>query len=144
MKYRCFRHMWEGQGVCTACASEPLVVPPLTAGEVLQAHDRVLAGVKNDSEKAARPELLPVEALEEISKVLAFGAKKYADNNWRGGFKWTRVLGALFRHLYAWGRGEDKDPETGLSHLAHAGCNILFLLTFELTKTGQDDRHRYG
>lgn len=103
-----------------------------------------LAGIKDDSAKASRPELLPPEALEEISKVLAFGAKKYAENNWRGGFKWTRVLGATFRHLYAWARGIDKDPETGLSHLAHAGCNVLFLLTFEVTKTGQDDRHKYG
>lgn len=103
-----------------------------------------LGGIKHDSEKPSRPELLPPEALEEISKVLAFGAKKYADNNWRGGFKWTRVLGATFRHLYSWARGEDKDPETGLSHLAHAGCNVLFLLTFEVTKTGQDDRHKYG
>lgn len=107
-----------------------------------QAHVPQLGGLKNDSEKAARPELLPTEALEEISKVLAFGAKKYEDNNWRRGFKWTRVLGALFRHLYAWARGEDKDPETGLSHLAHAGCNVLFLLTFELTGAGQDDRFR--
>lgn len=95
---------------------------------------------KNDSDKAHRPELLPAEALLEISKVFAFGAKKYSDNNWRGGFKYTRVLGALLRHLFAFMRGEDNDPETGLSHIAHAGCNVLFLLTFILTKTGTDDR----
>lgn len=99
-----------------------------------------LGGVKHDTEKASRPELLPLEALTEVSKVLAFGAKKYADNNWRGGFKFTRVLGATFRHLFAWATGENKDPETGLSHLAHAACNVLFLLTFELTGTGEDDR----
>ena len=99
-----------------------------------------LGGKKNDSEKLVRPELLPVEALEEIAKVLAFGARKYEANNWRKGFKWMRTFGALLRHLYAWARGEDNDPETGLSHLAHAGCNVLFLLTFVLTKTGEDDR----
>jgi len=101
-----------------------------------------LAGVKHDSEKDSRPELLPLEALTEVSKVLAFGARKYQDNNWRGGFKFTRVLGATFRHLFAWSTGQDKDPETGLSHLAHAACNVLFLLTFEVTKTGEDDRYK--
>jgi hypothetical protein len=95
--------------------------------------------VKADGEKV-RLELLPTEALEEIAKVLTFGAKKYDDNNWRKGFKWLRVIGATFRHLYAWVRGESKDPETGISHLAHAGCNILFLITFEKTGTGTDDR----
>jgi hypothetical protein len=96
-------------------------------------------GIKYDGEKP-RLDLLPTEALEEIAKVLTFGAKKYNDNNWRAGFKWTRVLGALLRHLFAWSRGEDLDPETGLSHMAHAGCNVLFLLTFVLTESGVDDR----
>ncbi len=83
---------------------------------------------------------LPQEALMEIAKVMDFGAKKYSANNWRLGFKWLRVYGSLMRHLWSWVLGEDKDPETGLSHLAHAGCNVLFLLTFVLTQTGTDDR----
>jgi hypothetical protein len=83
---------------------------------------------------------LPMEALVEIAKVMEFGAKKYSLDNWRKGFAWMRIMGSLLRHLYAWARGEDLDPETGLSHIAHAGCNILFLLTFILTKTGTDDR----
>lgn len=98
-------------------------------------------GVKFDDGKPDLS-LLPPEALTEIAKVLTFGAKKYAAHNWRKGFKWTRVFASTLRHLFAWLRGEDLDPETGLSHLAHAGCNVLFLLTFVLTKTGEDDRYK--
>ncbi len=87
-------------------------------------------------------ELLPSEALEEIAKVLAFGKKKYDAWNWAKGFKWTRLIGAAIRHLYAYQRGEDKDPESGLSHIAHAGCCILFLLQHDLSKLGEDDRYK--
>ena len=85
-------------------------------------------------------ELLPVEALIEIAKVMAFGAEKYGRHNWRKGMAWSRLVGAILRHLFAWMLGEDKDPESGLSHLAHAGCDLLFLLTYELKELGTDDR----
>lgn len=90
--------------------------------------------------------LMPWDAVEEINKVLDFGAKKYAAHNWKvdGGFKWTRVFGSACRHLFAWARGEDKDPESGLSHLAHLGCNVLFLLHYSLNakKYNKDDRQK--
>lgn len=88
--------------------------------------------------------LMPFEAVEEINKVLEFGAKKYEAHNWKkgSGFKYTRLLGSLLRHIFAYMRGEDKDPESGLSHLAHAGCNVIFLLYYEKYKTkyNNDDR----
>lgn len=88
--------------------------------------------------------LLPIESVEEIIKVLEFGATKYDDWNWStgNGFKYTRVFNATMRHLWAWFRGEDNDPETGLSHWAHAGCNVLFMLHFIKNKEryNQDDR----
>lgn len=76
--------------------------------------------------------LMPFEAVEEINKVLEFGAKKYAAHNWCDGpgFKYTRVLNSLLRHVFAFLRGEDNDPESGLSHMAHAGCNVLFILYY--------------
>lgn len=100
-----------------------------------------VTGRKDDSGKV-RLDLLPPEALTEIAKVLTFGAQKYAAHNWRGGFVWSRTIAALLRHFFAWMRGEDNDPETGLSHIAHVGCNVLFLLTFIITKTGIDDRFK--
>lgn len=103
--------------------------------------DPAADGTKFDDGKADLS-LLPPEALVAIAEVLTFGAKKYAPHNWRKGFKWTRLFASLVRHLFAWLRGEDLDPETGKSHLAHAGANVLFLLTFALTKTGTDDRFK--
>lgn len=98
-------------------------------------------GVKFDSNKIP-VELLPTQALEEIAKVLAFGAKKYASWNWAKGMNWSRLIGACIRHLYAYARGEDKDPESGLSHIAHAGCCVLFLLQYDISKLGTDDRYK--
>ncbi len=90
--------------------------------------------------------LMPWDAVEEINKVLDFGAKKYAAHNWKvdGGFKWTRVFGSLCRHIFAWARGEDLDHESKLPHLAHAGANILFLLHYAKNKTTypKDDRQK--
>ena len=96
-------------------------------------------GIKHDAEKN-RLDLLPCDALEEIAKVLTFGATKYGDYNWALGMKWSRPYGALLRHMFAWFKGEENDQETNLSHLAHAGCCILFLLSYGLRKVGMDDR----
>ena len=98
-------------------------------------------GIKHDQDKI-RVELLSSIALLEISKVMTYGAKKYTSNNWRGGISWSRVLGASLRHLLAYLGGQDKDPETGLSHLAHAGCCVMFLLEYEVTHPELDDRYK--
>jgi len=78
--------------------------------------------------------LLPLAALEEILRGLMFGAQKYGADNWMVGCKWNLYYDAAMRHLTAWYKGSDRDEESGLSHLAHAGCCILFLLTFSLFK----------
>jgi hypothetical protein len=100
-----------------------------------------ITGIKFDDNKN-RLDLLPLDAIEEIGKVMTFGAvvKEYGDRNWENGFKWSRLLGALFRHIFAFWRGENYDPESKLPHLAHAGCCILFLLAHFLRKIGEDDR----
>ena len=99
-------------------------------------------GTKHDQGKV-RVELLSPIALEEIAKVLTFGAKKYGDNNWRKGLNYTRLIGAAFRHLLAFMRGEDMDPESGLNHLAHLGCCVMMLLEQVLLgKEELDDRYK--
>ena len=84
--------------------------------------------------------LLPGDALEEIVQVLEFGSIKYSARNWEKGMAWHRPFAALMRHMWAWWRGENADPETGLSHLAHAGACVLFLIAYEHRKVGTDDR----
>ena len=99
-----------------------------TRAEILEDKDVPLLGRKYDGEKL-RWDLLPWEPTEEVVKVLTFGAKKYAPNNWKyvPGRRW-RYIGAAYRHLKAWICGEKLDVETGLHHLAHAACCLLFLL----------------
>jgi hypothetical protein len=96
-------------------------------------------GVKFDSKKIG-VWMLPVDPLEDIARVLDFGAQKYAAYNWTGGISYSRIYGSLLRHLWAWWKGEDLDPESGLSHLSHAGCNILFLLQYARSRKEFDDR----
>ena len=84
--------------------------------------------------------LIPPEAMYEIARVFTFGADKYTANNWRNGFNWIRVGSAVLRHIYSWIGGEDNDPESGCSHLAHAVCGLMFLLTFQAKNIGEDDR----
>lgn len=98
-----------------------------------------LEGRKDDTGKLPW-HLLPGDALEEIVKVLQFGANKYAERNWEAGMKWSRPFAALMRHAWAWWRGEQTDKETGLSHLAHAGCCLLFLLAYSVRNKQGDDR----
>lgn len=96
-------------------------------------------GVKHDTQKP-RLDLIPTEAIVEIAKVLTFGAIKYDEWNWARGMKWSRVIGAAERHIGAFKGGEDIDPETGLSHIAHAACNLMFLLFYEQHRRDNDDR----
>ncbi len=101
----------------------------------------LVGGKKNDSDKT-RMELLPIEALEEIAKVFTFGAKKYDDWNWQKGFKSSRLVGSTMRHLFVWLKGENLDPESGLSHMSHCGCNVLMLIWFITKSRGIDDRRK--
>jgi hypothetical protein len=88
-------------------------------------------------------ELLPPCALIETAWVHGLGADKYGRNNWHENkVNASTYVSAIMRHLMAWQTGEDIDPESGRSHLAHiaAGCNILM----DAQKRGQliDDRPR--
>lgn len=96
-------------------------------------------GYKHDEDKL-RYDLVPTDALRGIVSILTFGAKKYTARNWESGMDWSRVYGALQRHLNAWWGGEATDSETGRSHLWHAGCCILFLIAYENRNIGTDDR----
>jgi len=89
-------------------------------------------GIKYDSAKP-KMNLLPPKAILEVAKVLTFGAEKYDAENWRklDDLQNRYTAGAL-RHIFAHMDGEELDPETNLSHLAHALCCLLFKLEIEL------------
>ncbi|XXJ19883.1 dATP/dGTP diphosphohydrolase domain-containing protein [Desulfovibrio caledoniensis] len=98
-----------------------------------------LEGAKFDTGKL-RMDLIPPEAIEGLAEVLTMGAEKYAARNWEKGFDWGRSVAALKRHLTAWERREDLDPESGLNHMKHVLCNAVFLVTFIEREVGRDTR----
>jgi len=71
--------------------------------------------------------LLPLSTIEEVVKILTFGAHKYGAENWKS-VNESRYKDALFRHLNeVIAHGVENDKETGFSHYAHAICNCIFL-----------------
>lgn len=99
-----------------------------------------MGGIKHDQEKPDMS-LLSSVALVKIAQVMTFGKKKYTANNWRGGIAFSRLVAAALRHIFAWLGGESIDPESGVSHLAHASCCLMMLLEFETTRPELDDRY---
>jgi hypothetical protein len=101
--------------------------------------DGATAGVKFDGGKL-RFDLLPWRAIAAIAAIFTFGAKKYSDRNWELGIPPSRLFAALQRHLLSWYNREGVDPDTGKSHLHHAGCCVLMLIWMEMHKPELDDR----
>ena len=102
---------------------------------------QVAEGVKFDTDKA-RYDLIPPEIEEAIAQVLTFGAAKYGQRNWELGMRWGRPYAALRRHMAAWWKGENNDPETGMPHTWHAACCLAFIVAYEQRGIGTDDRHK--
>ncbi len=95
--------------------------------------------IKHDSEKP-RTDLLPPMALLEVAKVMTYGARKYEIGNWfKKGATYNRYYAACLRHMLQWQAGEDLDPETGISHIAHAASNLLFLTALILVGNPETD-----
>ena len=88
-------------------------------------------GNKDDLDKL-RWDLLPMDVIEDVVKVLTYGAKKYSDNNWKlVDNPINRYYSAMMRHLIDWKvHNEQNDKESGLPHLAHALCCLVFINWF--------------
>ena len=97
-------------------------------------HEANKAGLKFDGGKL-RFDLYPVDAYKGCTQVLTFGAAKYTPNGWKTvPDAKNRYYAALIRHLNAQkeyidngGKGLALDEESGLPHLDHAQCCLIFL-----------------
>jgi hypothetical protein len=115
-----------------------------------------LAGIKNEdvgdinskergsgaryNQGKAEFSLIPMTALEDCARVFMYGRDKYAAWNWAKGMDWLIPYDCMMRHMEAWQRGETKDPESGLPHLAHALCNLIMLSLFSKSHPKGDNR----
>ena len=100
------------------------------------AYEQGLKELVIDGQRKLRWELLPLDAVEQVVKVLTAGAEKYSANSWQN-VDSEHYLGALLRHLSAWRQGEQYDSDLEkrgckVSHLACVATNALFLLWQEL------------
>lgn len=99
---------------------------------------------KNDMGKLEW-EMMPEEALEEVMKVLQFGANKYGKWNWLDNAneaEYTRIMNAIERHFKKFKKGQDLDEESSLPELAHVITNCLFLLQYQCLDVGVDNRRK--
>ena len=95
-------------------------------------------GIRFDKGKT-KYELVPPEWVTVLAEILTMGADKYAERNWEKGMKKSRMVGSLFRHLFARLRGQRYDEESGKPHLGHVAWNALALMSYDLRGIGEDD-----
>lgn len=81
-------------------------------------------------------DIIPFECLDELAKIMTYGVVKYGKpSGWQHVPNMEeRYFSALMRHVSSYRQGEDRDQESGHLHLAHALCNITFLLWAQLQK----------
>ena len=91
-------------------------------------------------EGKCRVDLVPTSLIRSVADILAFGAQKYSEYNWQKGMPWRKLYGSIQRHMMSWMDKEDIDPESGLPHLAHAACDIAFLIEYAQKQLGEDNR----
>lgn len=91
-------------------------------------------------ETAGKPRysLLPRKGCLAVIEVREYGTQKYHGDseNWRKvpEKEWAE---AAVRHLMSYLSGEQRDPESGMNHLAHAACSCLLGCSVEPTAKGE-------
>lgn len=87
---------------------------------------------------------VPLFVLEGAARVFEDATKRkenpYPMWNWAKGMPWSVPYECMLRHLDAWYRGEDLDPQSGKPHLAHVMCNLIMLTVYAATYREGDDR----
>lgn len=128
---------WNGLPYCPNCYGRGYMVMSTTK---IASSTESKVSVKADTDKL-RYDLIPPKVMDEIAQVYTYGANKYGPRNWEApGFEYGRLFGAIMRHLWLWWAGQEFDPESGLSHLAHAASTIMFLMQYRHSGAGTDNR----
>lgn len=95
---------------------------------------------KHDSGKN-RLDLVFPSFIEEVGYIRTYGVQKYHDpDNWKNiEDAKQRYIAAAMRHFNAWRSGEKRDKESGLRHLSHCACNLMFLIELERMEESKND-----
>jgi hypothetical protein len=97
----------------------------------------IMKNANKETKGKLRYDLVCPFALEEMVKVLTYGAEKYdlsdLDVNYQKPHSYHKLYAATQRHLNKWlqemkGDDDGTDKDTELSHLAHAMANIMIML----------------
>ena len=107
--------------------------------------------MKKDNGKP-RWDLLPLQCIEGMVKVLTFGAAKYEDDGWKklmvDDEGYQRVVASARRHQLAIERdgilaldlnatGEIDEDHSGLPHIDHLQCCVMFIKYYQLYLAGE-------
>lgn len=95
-------------------------------------------GIKHDDGKTKFHLLIP-EFIKGVADVMTGGAQKYSEWNYLH-LERERIIDAHHRHMNAYQRGEENDPETGLSHLFHATCCLQMLWALDNNFHGKGEK----
>jgi len=90
-------------------------------------------GSKNIKAAAAKDKpstyTIPPIAILALGAAMKCGADKYGAFNWRTtDVTASTFIDAINRHFLTWQTGENNDPESHISHLAHIMANCAILL----------------
>jgi hypothetical protein len=96
-------------------------------------------GSRRDTQEGkTRPDLIGPELLRRLGDLMARGAAKYGENNWRLGQKASRYYASMFRHMLQWAEGDDSED-----HLAAIAFNVGGLMHLEKLMPEHLDHERY-
>jgi len=99
---------------------------------ILNYKGKAMEFMKHDKEKPNLAILFDTtKALEQVADVMNYGAKKYDRKNWSKCEDKERYISASLRHISSYLNDDKTDSESGLSHLAHSVCSLLFVIEME-------------
>ena len=85
-----------------------------------------------------RLDLVSPTFIEAVGKIRTFGVSKYGDSDSWAKVEPKRYMAALLRHINAYRMSEENDKESGMPHLWHAACNLMFLIDLDEHKKSGD------
>jgi hypothetical protein len=115
------------------------MVKTMTAMERAAAIAASPHGIRDNAGKV-QWSLVHFKSLEPMVRVLEYGAKKYAVDQWKKGLSKKEMKESLMRHVADYIDGVELDAETNCHQLGHILVNAMFLSYFSLPENADKCR----